>query len=317
MSRGADAHQRNDDGLESPLILARRRNDVDLIRLLTTSTEKLMFGGGNMGGFESLLESPAVPVSPADALPLRASLSTRECTICFCDEGVDADPSSRIVRLERCGHGCCLSCMSDFMQAQVDAHFSSAPNPVIRCFAKGCSESVSYRDFERFAPRETCVKYQSRLTTAALRLMKDFSWCTKCESGGFVSRPTPSSSSSSSSSAADRQLTCDAMPLCSDVQCDQCSHSYCSTCREDAHPTMTCAQKYELVMATDHSITERLTAKILRRVTKPCPQCAALTLRDGGCSHMTCRLCQFAWCWLCGGPYAGRYTFNSVCPCGS
>lgn len=317
MSRGADVHQRNEDGLESPLILARRRNDAELIRLLMMPKDKLM-SGANIGGFEALLESPAVPVSSVDALPLRASQSGRECTICFCDEDVAQNPETRVVRLERCGHACCASCMCEFLRTSVDAHFAASPNPVIRCFAKGCAESVSYRDFERFAPKETCVKYQLRLTTAALRLMQDFSWCTKCESGGFVcpaaaapaaaapAVPAPSSSAPASS-----------MPTCTDVHCDQCAHAYCSLCREDAHPLLTCAQKYEQVMATDAFYVERLSAKLLRQVSKPCPQCAAPTQRDGGCSHMTCRLCSFAWCWLCGGPYQGRYTFNNKCPCGS
>lgn len=321
MSRGADAHQRNEDGLETPLILARRRNDAELIRLLMMPKDKLM-SGVDLGGFERALESPAVGVMAMDAVPLRASFGGRECSICFCDEDVVVEEDSRGVRLERCGHGCCAGCMREFMRTSVDAHFASSPNPVIRCFAKGCDESISFRDFERFAPRETTLKYQTRLTTAALRLMQDFSWCTKCESGGIVSSSSASSSTSSANSSANSSSSSSpspptSMPNCTDVHCDQCDHSYCSMCREDAHSGMTCTQKYEQVMATDSFYVERLSAKLLRQVSKPCPQCAAPTERDGGCSHMTCRLCSFAWCWLCGGPYQGRYTFNNKCPCGS
>jgi hypothetical protein len=292
LSRGANAHLRNDDGLETPLILARRRNDAELIRLLMTPKEKLVGSTSGLSGFAALLESPAVPVLPADALPLRASLSTQECSVCFCDD-------EKLARLERCGHGCCGSCLAAFLKTNVDDQIAGTSNPIIRCFARGCTESVSFRDIERFAPAETSMKYATRLALAAVRLMDDFSWCTKCESGGIV------------------PATRNAVTPCVDVHCDGCSHEYCSICREDAHPGLTCNQKYEQMMLTDHFRVEILSAKELRRSSKPCPNCTAPTTRDGGCSHMTCKACAFAWCWLCGGPYVGRYTFNNKCPCGS
>jgi len=291
LSKGAEPQLRNIDGLETPLILARRRNDAELIRLLLTPKEKLVSTFG-LTSFFALLESPAVAISPADSLPLRASASVPECSICFCDE-------EKIVRLERCGHGCCASCLTDFLKTQVNDQILGSLNPVVRCFARGCSESVSFRDFEKFAEPSVTDKYGSRLAHAALRFMEDFSWCTKCESGGIVPETTNS-----------------ATP-CVDVHCNACTHTYCSICREDAHPGLTCTQKYGQMMLTDHMRVEILSAKEVKKSTKPCPNCTAPTSRDGGCSHMICKLCQFAWCWLCGGPYVGRYTFNNKCPCGS
>jgi hypothetical protein len=339
MSRGADVNMRNEDGKDSPLILARRRNDADLIRLLTTPKGKLVTVSGSSGksmpmteaDLAARLDSPAAALSSATTSSLTISSASQtsegpsggdqlrssaqlmmkavmdlECSICFCDD-------ERMVRLERCGHGCCESCMKEYMRTSMEG---GVLDPVVNCFARGCAESISFRDFERFACPTTVAKYQERLCLTVLRMMKDFSWCTKCESGGLLPFPpsTEASSTASSSNSTNFNIY---TSKCVDVHCDSCKHAYCGVCREDAHPGLTCAQKHETVMLSDHYHTEKLSNKAIHSTCKKCPNCEALTQRDGGCSHMVCKSCSFAWCWLCGGPYKGRYTFNSKCPCGS
>jgi len=51
---------------------------------------------------------------------------------------------------------------------------------------------------------------------------------------------------------------------------------------------------------------------------KPCPKCEAPILKDGGCSHMTCRSCTYEFCWICRQKYKGRYVMGNVtkCTCG-
>ena len=47
-----------------------------------------------------------------------------------------------------------------------------------------------------------------------------------------------------------------------------------------------------------------------------CPKCQTQIFRDGGCSHITCRMCKYQFCWICLGPYqSGRYSYNDKCPC--
>jgi hypothetical protein len=57
------------------------------------------------------------------------------------------------------------------------------------------------------------------------------------------------------------------------------------------------------------------TSKWLGHFAKRCPSCRVVTERDGGCSHMRCKICSFEWCWFCEQKYTGRYTFASKCPC--
>lgn len=282
LSRGADPNLRNEEDYETPLILARRRNDTEAIRLLTTPKNKLVSKQDFLKDLESvtdLIESLSFD---------QASL--KECTICYDDQ--------EMKRLERCGHECCLSCLGDYLKHQVDK-FTTVP--VVRCFTRNCKQSISLKDMTNILSLtcpEVLSKYQDRLFLASLTRMEDFQWCTKCEYGGL----TPSTASSST---------------CRDVQCTSCSHVFCAECREEGHPEMTCSEKYKQVMSTDLTVTEKQSAKLIRQSSKPCPQCLVNTERSAGCSHMSCSMCKFQWCWLCGNEYKGRYTFSTQCPCGS
>lgn len=316
VSQGASATVRNESDYDTPLILARRRGDSELVRILTTSHHRTLLGAGV--GFEKFLESP---VESRQATSQDANGEKMvECSICYGDE-CDSDALTKVVTLERCGHSCCAGCLSEFLVARFSDTNAVTVAPIIRCFAKGCSEAVSYRDFETFAPKEISSRYQLRLTTAACRLLPNFSWCVKCESGGLVpesiTNGSQSASSSSASNASSNAASNVASAQCNDVTCDACKYEYCFECREDAHPNFSCFQMYEQKMAGDHYLTERATSRAIQKLTKPCPQCLAPTMRDGGCSHMTCRGCSFAWCWLCGKAYTGKYTFGTKCPCGS
>lgn len=33
--------------------------------------------------------------------------------------------------------------------------------------------------------------------------------------------------------------------------------------------------------------------------TNQCPRCEVLIMKNGGCSHMTCRFCKYEFCWDC------------------
>jgi len=63
-----------------------------------------------------------------------------------------------------------------------------------------------------------------------------------------------------------------------------------------------------------------MTIKWKEQNCRKCPECKTFINRDGGCSHMVCRLCKYQFCWICLGKYQpGKYTMdnNGTCPCGS
>jgi len=65
--------------------------------------------------------------------------------------------------------------------------------------------------------------------------------------------------------------------------CPECNTEWCSICNK-YHPGRICEVEGEDKL--DDSI-------------KKCPDCKLLTMRDGGCFHMTCVKCSIHWCWTC------------------
>lgn len=48
---------------------------------------------------------------------------------------------------------------------------------------------------------------------------------------------------------------------------------------------------------------------------KKCKKCKALVQKVSGCNHMTCKVCKYQWCWLCGSPYSDIH-FSPLNPLG-
>mmetsp|Transcript_16803 Transcript_16803/g.14708 ORF Transcript_16803/g.14708 Transcript_16803/m.14708 type:complete len:178 (+) Transcript_16803:1205-1738(+) len=46
-----------------------------------------------------------------------------------------------------------------------------------------------------------------------------------------------------------------------------------------------------------------------------CPKCQSKVEKVSGCNHMTCPICTYEWCWLCGGTYSPGH-FEALNPLG-
>lgn len=79
-----------------------------------------------------------------------------------------------------------------------------------------------------------------------------------------------------------------------EIICAKCNTKYCFM-HGNAHPTMTC-DKYAVKINNEL----KSSAALINRITKKCPQCKAPTEKNNGCNHITCKICQSNWCWLCG-----------------
>lgn len=71
------------------------------------------------------------------------------------------------------------------------------------------------------------------------------------------------------------------------------NHDFCLKCLNPAHPKKDC----EAVL--EEYFKKWRTGKIIKK----CPSCRFWTEKNEGCNHMTCRGCQFQWCWLCSAKY--------------
>ncbi|QKD50054.2 uncharacterized protein FOBCDRAFT_288992 [Fusarium oxysporum Fo47] len=57
-------------------------------------------------------------------------------------------------------------------------------------------------------------------------------------------------------------------------------------------------------IAARRKIEEAKSIATLRATTKPCGGCGWAIEKNSGCSHMTCRKCNYQFCWTCGKPWS-------------
>jgi hypothetical protein len=45
----------------------------------------------------------------------------------------------------------------------------------------------------------------------------------------------------------------------------------------------------------------------LEKYTEDCPKCKTPIEKNGGCNHMDCKNCNYAFCWVCRGVWSGSH----------
>lgn len=88
------------------------------------------------------------------------------------------------------------------------------------------------------------------------------------------------------------------------VQCSKCMLRVCFKCGEWEHEGVVCDEAEELTEKKRESENMQREAFELWKkdggvVVKGCPKCGAVIERNGGCSHMTCRVCKHQFCFVC------------------
>ena len=68
-------------------------------------------------------------------------------------------------------------------------------------------------------------------------------------------------------------------------------HEFCSKCGESWHKDEKCPEEEKV---------DKLFQQYIKKLNlKKCPKCQIVTLKKGGCNHITCLYCKKNWCWLC------------------
>jgi len=85
-----------------------------------------------------------------------------------------------------------------------------------------------------------------------------------------------------------------------------CGYRFCFHCQEEAHWPATCEQvKMWQKKIQDESETQNW----ISAHTQDCPKCKSFIEKNGGCNHMTCRVCSYEFCWLCLRDWKGHNDF--------
>ena len=222
-----------------------------------------------------------------------------ECVVCAAKTFMCCGPAGLLARVDGCG---CVTC-PDGMQTWIEVQIDTEQKGTGEVGCAGCSSILSQQQLDSFCPVLAPVAERIGLEKALVG-MTDWKWCEAgCGSGGFLSGVKMSSDG------------------CRTMHCPTCDVGACMDCGVLTTYHTTASGSWR---SCEEAIRERDGARAteawLSEKAKRCPQdhggCGALTQRDGGCSHITCRVCKFEWCWLCEGKYQGKYTLGTTCPCG-
>uniref|UniRef100_A0AAV1VI51 RBR-type E3 ubiquitin transferase n=1 Tax=Peronospora matthiolae TaxID=2874970 RepID=A0AAV1VI51_9STRA len=187
-----------------------------------------------------------------------------DCKIC-CDEYAASDVFGM-----GCGHVYCLGCWKPYLSLKI------GEGPVCvttTCPAHGCKEVVSESIFEKIVDAQDYLKYARYLLRSFVDINRGVKWC-----------PSPGCSKAIISAGGLSSVTC------------TCGCVFCLRCGEEAHAPVSCDQ---LASWQEKCRNESETANWILANTKKCPKCSVRIEKNQGCNHMTCRSCNYEFCWIC------------------
>ncbi|EGD74048.1 ariadne protein [Salpingoeca rosetta] len=186
-----------------------------------------------------------------------------------------------------CGHGFCHECWVAYLEEKI----LSQGKQSIECPEYNCNilvdESTVTSLLKGPAHAETLARYYERVADAIVDSKKTMRWCPAPDCKFAVIAPHSK---------------------CKMVKC-KCGFEFCFQCGQENHTPVLCLMlKAWLKKCADDSETSNW----LQAHTKPCPKCASVIEKNGGCNHMSCRKCKHEFCWICLGDWEphGSSWFN-------
>ena len=86
------------------------------------------------------------------------------------------------------------------------------------------------------------------------------------------------------------------------VQCGN-GHFFCFKCLQEPHELKECIIKFD----------DEMEKSIGKKFIKKCPNCNTWTEKINGCNHITCKECNYHWCFICSKEYTSDHYIKSKC----
>jgi len=86
------------------------------------------------------------------------------------------------------------------------------------------------------------------------------------------------------------------------VQCGN-GHFFCFKCLQKPHELEECIIKFD----------DEMKEYIGKKFIKKCPNCNTWTEKINGCNHITCKECNYHWCFICSKEYTSDHYIKSKC----
>eukprot|EP00566_Odontella_aurita_P009332 CAMPEP_0113537368 /NCGR_PEP_ID=MMETSP0015_2-20120614/6788_1 /TAXON_ID=2838 /ORGANISM="Odontella" /LENGTH=516 /DNA_ID=CAMNT_0000436857 /DNA_START=145 /DNA_END=1695 /DNA_ORIENTATION=+ /assembly_acc=CAM_ASM_000160 len=201
------------------------------------------------------------------------------CGICF-----ESKPGE--MRTMQCGHEYCHICWKRYLETAINTEgprclYTTCPEP-------RCDMLVTERTIAELAPTvlNKFTQYQLR---SFIETNKKLRWC-----------PGPSCEqiAVAGSEGFEGEMAC------------KCGTSFCLVCGEASHKPLTCQR---LAQWTKKCMDESENANWILAHTKECPKCQVRIEKNQGCNHMTCRNCNYEFCWLCMSDWRTGHGYDSSC----
>lgn len=212
----------------------------------------------------------------------RLSTSVKHYT--FDDEIRACDGETCMICLDPCreewrhpdcaDHIFCIQCIVSYVNIRINESMVDE----IGCPGPNCGHEFTDYMIQSLVTLELYEKYTK--FKARNRLLRDpnIIFCTQPDCEGYMKGS-------------------DDMPL---VICPLCKFEMCFKCRQPWHGVKSCEEML------DEGYQEWAKGKEVQL----CPRCKRRIEKIEGCNHMTCRMCNYEWCWLC----RSRYTSNHYSP---
>ncbi|KAN0025751.1 hypothetical protein ACTFIU_005414 [Dictyostelium citrinum] len=206
------------------------------------------------------------------------------CEICFSDDL----PLDKIYTLDDCHHRFCKECLTQHFKSKIfDGDCKS-----IQCPDTTCRRLVNYQEIKHNVDKKTMAKYEDFLLQITLKEDPNSRFCPRpgCNNAMIGDSDTVT------------------MVICTS---ESCRYTFCFNCKSEWHQDMTCQQweEFKILKETSNQRFEEWA----RQNTKPCPKCKSKIEKNGGCNHMTCKLCKHQFCWLCLDVYTKAHFTGGKC----
>ncbi|MCQ2818104.1 MAG: E3 ubiquitin protein ligase [archaeon] len=229
------------------------------------------------------------------------------CPICF--EELSEENKFSL----NCKHYFCKECIKEYLKEEITN--SRVIN--IKCPFKNCSEVFNFDLLKQLINEELIYKYQKFLQREKVKNNPNFIVCpiVNCEGYADISNLIKENNKESILISSNEDKS-DINKNKSDSDCTSieiseaninvnkketkkvknkikyiCNkgHPFCSVCNQAWHGDTDCQEEKDI----------KDFATFSGFIVKKCPNCNVWTEKNEGCNHMTCKLCNYNWCWLC------------------
>jgi len=218
----------------------------------------------------------------------KTHLKFNQLYLCFNSLKMNSSPSQQcpmcfseefqanFLTLNLCRHSFCKDCFTQYINTQLN-DFSHILK--IKCPEQTCSEVLTTETLQETLDAKTFQKYKALLVK---KLSHQSQSANICPQPGCSRIFTPIEDAS--------YTNC------------QCGAAICNACGGLSHEGKSC------VAALDPEFEIYAAENDL----KFCLMCKTVVVRVEGCTHITCPVCDYEWCWLCGREHKDDHALN--CP---